>query len=272
MPQPEPQNPQNPARAKWFYRKGEHVLGPVRGRDLRALARAGQLDPLDLIRKEGMAFWVPAGRSTTLFSPPEEVELAARMANATDLSDSAVMILNNASGSIEEEQLEPLRWFYRRAGRTEEGPLAWTALRELALAEALSPYDELRREDSTRWQPAGKFESLFAPPQTVQDIAKSGRIEAELLYGEILGKELGAVPAHKQELLDAGPEPYQWTRGRRLLAAVLILATGVVIGILWSRLTRLSETPEPRGALVPASTTQTQTPPVTQPAMPSLEP
>lgn len=53
--------------SQWFYARNGQRHGPVNSAQLTALAKSGQLLPADLIWKEGMTQWVPAGSSPQLF-------------------------------------------------------------------------------------------------------------------------------------------------------------------------------------------------------------
>ena len=53
---------------EWFYRKGDNKHGPVDTASLREMAASGELGPSDLIWREGLAQWVPAGKAKGLFS------------------------------------------------------------------------------------------------------------------------------------------------------------------------------------------------------------
>src|ERR1700730_18600490 len=60
----------------YYYSREGQRFGPVPGEQLKQLAAAGQLQPDDLIWKEGMANWIQAARVKGLFSttapqPPE---------------------------------------------------------------------------------------------------------------------------------------------------------------------------------------------------------
>lgn len=51
----------------WFYQIDGNKHGPVSSTELAGLARSGKLKPTDLVQKEGMAEWQPAGRVKGLF-------------------------------------------------------------------------------------------------------------------------------------------------------------------------------------------------------------
>jgi hypothetical protein len=59
---------------QWYYSKNGDKRGPVTGAQLKALAEAGKLRPTDLVWKEGMPSWQPAGKVKGLFpaSPPDD--------------------------------------------------------------------------------------------------------------------------------------------------------------------------------------------------------
>jgi len=52
---------------EYFYARGEEQFGPVSGGQLKALATSGDLEPTDLVWKEGMPEWVEARRIKGLF-------------------------------------------------------------------------------------------------------------------------------------------------------------------------------------------------------------
>jgi GYF domain 2 len=66
---------------EWYYAKDNQQLGPIPASQLKQLATSGQLSPDDLVWKEGMAEWSPAGRVKGLFDAPAAA--AAPMAAAT---------------------------------------------------------------------------------------------------------------------------------------------------------------------------------------------
>jgi hypothetical protein len=52
---------------EWHYSRGDQQHGPVSAADLKTLAKSGELLPSDMIWKEGMAEWKPAGSIKGLF-------------------------------------------------------------------------------------------------------------------------------------------------------------------------------------------------------------
>ena len=53
--------------AEWHYSRGNEQHGPVSSAQLKEMATAGQLQPTDLIWKDGMPGWVAAGKIKGLF-------------------------------------------------------------------------------------------------------------------------------------------------------------------------------------------------------------
>ncbi len=56
--------------AEYHYSRGGQSFGPVAAEQLKALADAGELQPTDLVWKEGMPEWLPANRLKGLFPSP----------------------------------------------------------------------------------------------------------------------------------------------------------------------------------------------------------
>src|SRR5262245_34323265 len=54
---------------QWFYTSDGQQVGPVSLLELRELASSGRLQPSDLVWKEGMFQWMPAGQTRGLFAP-----------------------------------------------------------------------------------------------------------------------------------------------------------------------------------------------------------
>lgn len=55
---------------QWYYSRGNSPAGPVAAAELDRLVSNGQLAPTDLVWKEGMANWLPAGKIQGLSSRP----------------------------------------------------------------------------------------------------------------------------------------------------------------------------------------------------------
>jgi len=63
--------------AEWFYTQNGQQAGPVGDEVLRNMAASGQLQPADMVWKDGMASWMTAGSVKELFpticAPPTDV-------------------------------------------------------------------------------------------------------------------------------------------------------------------------------------------------------
>src|SRR5207237_6484686 len=53
----------------WFYARNNQQQGPVALPALQDMARSGQLQPTDLVWREGMPNWLPAQQVPELFAP-----------------------------------------------------------------------------------------------------------------------------------------------------------------------------------------------------------
>jgi MFS family permease len=54
--------------SEWYYTRAGQQVGPVTSPQLRQAARSGELAPTDLVWKDGMAEWAPAGKINGLFA------------------------------------------------------------------------------------------------------------------------------------------------------------------------------------------------------------
>jgi hypothetical protein len=63
---------------EWFYTEnGQQAAAPVSAAELKRLATAGQLQPTDMVWREGMANWVTAGTIKELFPQSRTTAVAA---------------------------------------------------------------------------------------------------------------------------------------------------------------------------------------------------
>jgi hypothetical protein len=69
--------------SEWHYAKDNQQLGPVTSTQLRQLAGSGQIHPTDMVWKDGMPDWVPAGKIKGLFATPAAPRSSAAVATAT---------------------------------------------------------------------------------------------------------------------------------------------------------------------------------------------
>jgi hypothetical protein len=57
---------------QWFYAKNNQQVGPVNYETLRQMLVSGQLQPADLVWRDGMATWEPASRIPGLIAVPAQ--------------------------------------------------------------------------------------------------------------------------------------------------------------------------------------------------------
>ena len=62
------------AEIQWFYARGGEQMGPVSPAGLRQIAQAGAIAAGDLVWREGMAEWAPAGSVKGLFPDAAKVK------------------------------------------------------------------------------------------------------------------------------------------------------------------------------------------------------
>ncbi len=65
--------------AEWFYRRDGQQFGPISSRKLYRLVRRGEIGAGDMLWREGLPGWRPAGESKTLFGSEEVREKRMRM-------------------------------------------------------------------------------------------------------------------------------------------------------------------------------------------------
>lgn len=82
---------------EWHYSKGGQQHGPVTAADLKTLAKSGELLPTDMIWKEGMAEWKPAGSLNKLF-PPTASTAPQKAPPALPSSATNASLANNSKG------------------------------------------------------------------------------------------------------------------------------------------------------------------------------
>jgi len=70
------------ARMQWYYAKGGTQFGPVEDSELKARISAGEVGPADLVWREGMGDWTPAGQLAELRTVPAAVPPVAGLPSA----------------------------------------------------------------------------------------------------------------------------------------------------------------------------------------------
>jgi hypothetical protein len=92
--------------AEYYYSREGERFGPVPGDQLKQLAASGQLEPHDLVWKQGMANWVEAARVKGLFpnspQPPEVGATSAAPPPPPSTPSSASQTATGGAGRAEE--------------------------------------------------------------------------------------------------------------------------------------------------------------------------
>ena len=83
---------------QWHYSVKGEKKGPISSGELKQLASAGKLSRSDLIWKEGMANWVPAGKVKGLL-PVQETSTPPRISNGINF---VILWINNYLNSIDD--------------------------------------------------------------------------------------------------------------------------------------------------------------------------
>ncbi len=145
---------------EWYYAQGNERKGPVSSQHLKGLATSGQLQPSDLVWREGMPEWVNASSIKGLFSdqrqavPPPLLSAAQARSDASgskepspesSQSPSHSSSEKNASGQQEGTAATEPNWFVQRAGK-EDGPYTRKQLQGLASGGQLARNNLVRRE------------------------------------------------------------------------------------------------------------------------------
>ena len=109
---------------QWYYSKNNQQQGPVSSGQLKQLAVSGQLQPSDLVWKEGMGQWVEGRKIKGLFpaAPPANSQVPPPIPTAPNIpSVPTAAIPTNQPPSIDQP---PALWNPTAAGRW-SFPLSW---------------------------------------------------------------------------------------------------------------------------------------------------
>src|SRR5262245_48452014 len=106
----------------WYFRRGQKEFGPVTFTLLAELARYGQLQPSDLVRREGAADWIEAKMVQGVSFPGTGEHGRAR--------SPAVLVRTPQS---------PEQTWHLRRDKQQHGPLSWASLKQMAADGQLRP-------------------------------------------------------------------------------------------------------------------------------------
>lgn len=118
--------------SEWHYAKNGQQFGPINTTQLKQLAAEGQLAPTDMIWKEGMAEWAPAGSVKGLFT--QEIPLQTQ--DPSPVQPAAAISYYNPTGGLPARVQQTLKGFAPSTGMQGEWPLTEVHLSQLKQAES----------------------------------------------------------------------------------------------------------------------------------------
>jgi GYF domain 2 len=138
--------------AEWHYSRGNEQHGPVSSAQLKQMAAGGQLQPTDLIWKDGMPGWVAAGKIKGLFdaavsSAPAQVTQPAAASRAAAAPPRQAVLPQpagqpaspieyyNPTGGVHARVAKTMKGFPRATGLQSDWPLTDVHLAQLKEAE-----------------------------------------------------------------------------------------------------------------------------------------
>ena len=135
---------------EWFYSKSGQQLGPIPSEQLKQLATSGQLQPSDLVWKDGMGQWVEARKIKGLF-PAQPMSSPQGPPNSP------------------QPEATPPQWFFSNAGQ-QRGPVSAEQLKQLAGEGRLLPGDLVWKDGMAQWAEAKNIEWLFPSPTRITQL------------------------------------------------------------------------------------------------------
>ncbi len=132
---------------EWFFSKGGQQLGPVSSEQLKQLAASDQLQPSDLVWKDGMSQWIEARKVKGVFPPPTVPSPQVQQ----DFPQPAAT---------------PQQWYYVKDGQ-QRGPVSAEQLTQLTASGQLLPRDLVWEEGMAQWVEVRTIRGLV-PAQATQ--------------------------------------------------------------------------------------------------------
>lgn len=135
------------ANAVWFVGKEGQQKGPYTEEEVRAMLARGDVAPADLVWKDGMADWRPAGQVPELGAAPPERPV--------------IEVAEPAPGAAQSGQ-----WHIGRDGE-QAGPFSPEAIQAMIARGEIKPADMAWREGMAEWRPIGELADFAAsfPPR-----------------------------------------------------------------------------------------------------------
>ena len=125
---------------QWYYSKNNQRQGPISAEQLKQLATSGQLQPSDLVWKEGMGQWVEGRKIKGLFPAP-------------------VTPSPQSPPNIPQAGAVPQQWYYVKNGQR-QGPASTDQIKQLLASGQLQPSDLAWKEGMSQWVAAGTITEL----------------------------------------------------------------------------------------------------------------
>jgi hypothetical protein len=123
---------------QWYYRNREGDVGPVSPAELKYLIKVGTIIASTLVRSGEQGLWLAAGSMAGLLEPS---------------SDAA---------KADESASESPEWHFNLKGQNKQGPVTWSALREMIVGGQLQPDELVWKPGMARWVPASQVRGLLA--------------------------------------------------------------------------------------------------------------
>ena len=143
---------------EWFYARAGQQHGPMPTDEVARLLAGRELAATDLVWREGMASWMPAG-DVPEFSR-EAAQAGGYAAATSTTSASPVQTVLPAGVTAAPVQPVPSRtlgadWFYAKDG-AQQGPVTLETVQLMAASGQLAPTDLVWAEGLPEWAPAAQ--------------------------------------------------------------------------------------------------------------------
>jgi len=142
------------ANGAWYVAQGGQQRGPLSAADLQGMLARGEISPGDMVWKEGMASWSPAGQMAELqppapapAAPPPPAYAPPPPAPAAPPAPAPVA--------------DTSAWYIGRSGQ-QLGPYGTADIQRMAASGQIAPTDMLWKEGMAQWLPIASIPELGA--------------------------------------------------------------------------------------------------------------
>ena len=164
---------------EWYYAEDGEQLGPTSSDEIRRLATAGKIEPDDLVWREGMDDWLPAGEIPGLLVAKKKPKPAVVKPKA--------------------------EWYFAEDGE-QLGPISEADLRKKVEQKKVQADDLIWREGMEDWLPAAQVTALKLFPKKPKPARKSSPTAENRAPAEPAARSK-PKPAKKQADPAPPPEP-----------------------------------------------------------------